>query len=65
MSTRIILETHEGTESPWYSVDLVAGNDRVSLAACIGQRWYAEDLAKRWADHLALEIEERDWSAPV
>lgn len=62
MSARIILETHGGTRSRWYSVDLVAGDDSVALGASIGRRDHAEDVANRWAAHLGIEVEERDWA---
>ena len=62
MSARIIIETHEGARRRWYNVDLVAGNDSVALGASIGVRENADRVAKCWAGHLGIEIEERDWA---
>lgn len=62
MPATIILERHTSSYGPWWSVELVAGSDTLTLDGKVGTEGAAEDVASRWADHLDVEIERRDWS---
>ena len=62
MSAKILIEKHEGRWGAWWTVDLVADNDSVPLASSVGFYGAATLVARRWANHLGIEVKELDWA---